>query len=422
MLEIQLCAAEVFGAAISGRNLGTAFDEGFRRHASLKPGERAAVREICYDGLRAYGLLREQLARLLVTPIRHPGLSHLLLVALAQLQFSRAKPYAVVDHAVRAAERLGQPAARGLVNAVLRNFLRRRAELSPAAFSSPEAAWGFPAWWIDKVRADHPAHWESMLSAMNRHPPMTLRVNRRKSSVEAYLERLAGEGIPGERIGDVAVRISPRPVVEVPGFGEGWVSVQDAGAQLAAPLLDASDGHRVLDACAAPGGKTTHVLELARAEVTALDNDRDRLPRVRENLDRLGFEARLALGDVREPAGWWDGRPYDRILLDAPCSASGVARRHPDVRWNRRPDDLPRFADQQSGMLAKAWQVLEKGGKLLYVTCSIFREENQAVVQAFLARQGDAVSLPIAGAGLDDGQTRPDEHRDGFFFALLGRT
>lgn len=422
MLEIQLCAAEVFGAAISGRNLGTAFDDGFRRHAGLKPGERAAVREICYEGLRAYGLLREQLGRLLVTPIRHPALSHLLLVALAQLQFSRAKPYAVVDHAVRAAERLGQPAARGLVNAVLRNFLRRRTELTAAVFGTPEATLGFPAWWVEKVREQHPGHWEAMLSAMNRHPPLTLRVNRRRGTVEAYLGRLAAEGIAGERLGETAVCIPPRPVREIPGFTEGLVSVQDAGAQLAAPLLDVRDGQRVLDACAAPGGKTTHLLEIADARVLALDNDPERLGRVEENLVRLGLKARVVAGDVREPESWWDGQSFDRILLDAPCSASGVARRHPDIRWNRRPGDLQKFAEQQAGMLAKAWQVLEKGGKLLYVTCSVFREENEAVVEAFVGRQGDAVLLPITGAGIDNGHTRPDEHRDGFFFALLGKS
>ncbi len=342
-----------------------------------------------------------------------------MLVGLAQLQFTRAKPYAVVDHAVRAVDPLGVPAARGLVNAVLRNFLRRRDTLGPGRWEAPEVRFGYPAWWIDKLRTQHPEGWQAAVESTNRHPPMTLRVNRRRASVPSTLAALAAAGIEAHPLGGEAIRIDPRPVAEVPGFAEGLVSVQDAGAQLAAPLLDVHDGQRVLDACAAPGGKTTHLLELADLDLTALDLDAGRLDRVRSNLERLGLSARVLAGDASRPSDWWDGRPFQRVLLDAPCSASGVTRRHPDIRWNRRPSDLLRFSQQQVAFLENVWQVLDGGGKLVYATCSVFREENDFVVESFLARQPDA-SLERPAPGFPaGGQFLPDDERDGFYYALL---
>jgi len=409
----------VLAQTLAGRNLSTAFEDEFRRHASLTPAQRAAVREICYEGLRSLGLLEAQLGKLLLTPVRHAELRSLLLVGLAQLQFTRAKPYAVVDHAVQAAERLGQPAARGLVNAVLRSFLRRQQDLTRDSWTSPEVRYGFPAWWLEKLRDQYPDDWEAVVASENRHPPMTLRVNRRRTTVPEYLSRLQVAGIEARHLGDMAVRIDPRPVFEVPGFADGLVSVQDAGAQWAARLLEIEDGQRVLDACAAPGGKTGHMLEIADIDLLALDNDQARLGRIRENLDRLGGKATLACADVGAPATWWDGRPFQRILLDAPCSASGVARRHPDIRWNRRPSDLAQFAAQQASLLDGVWQVLETSGKLLYATCSVFREENESTVDAFLARQPEAREAcfqPDAPAG---GRVQPDDDHDGFYYALL---
>jgi len=419
VLDIQLCAATVLGDTLAGANLSTAFEDGFRRHPALSPGERAVVREICYEGLRSLGLLEAQLGKLLLTPVRHAGLRSLLLVGLAQLQFTRAKPYAIVDHAVQAAERLGQPAARGLVNAVLRNFLRRKHDLGREAWHTPEARLGFPAWWVQKLRDQHPAGWEAILATENQHPPMTLRVNRRRTTVEAYLEMLSQGGIEARPLEDVAVRIDPRPVSEVPGFAEGLASVQDAGAQWAARLLEVAAGQRVLDACAAPGGKTGHLLEIADLDLVALDNDSSRLHRVRENLARLGASATLACADAAVPAAWWDGRPFQRILLDAPCSASGVARRHPDIRWNRRPSDLAKFAAGQAALLDGVWQVLESSGKLLYATCSVFREENEAVVEAFLARQPEARIAHFQPGAPQGGRIWPDDDHDGFFYALI---
>jgi 16S rRNA (cytosine967-C5)-methyltransferase len=257
------------------------------------------------------------------------------------------------------------------------------------------------------VRSGYPESWEAALAAGNARPAMTLRVNRRKLAVEGYLAKLAALGIDARRAGEVAVRLAqPRGVDRLPGFAEGEVSVQDAGAQLAAPLLDVRDGMRVLDACAAPGGKSAHLLERAELDLLALDRDAERVPRIGATLERLGLTAHVRVADAGDPDRWWDGKPFDRVLLDVPCSASGVVRRHPDIKWLRREADL-----------VALWQVLAPGGKLLYATCSVFPEENGAVIDAFLARRDDAHRLLLPGLG--DGQLLPDDAHDGFFYALL---
>jgi 16S rRNA (cytosine967-C5)-methyltransferase len=272
---------------------------------------------------------------------------------------------------------------------------------------------------VQRLQDEYPEGWEQIISTGNLHPPMTLRVNRRRISIPKYMDRLTAEGINARLLGDAAVRIDPRPVAEVPGFFEGLASVQDAGAQWAARLLDVADGQRVLDACAAPGGKTGHLLELADVEVLALDSDSARLGRIRENLERLGLCAATANADAGDPDSWWDRRPFQRILLDVPCSASGVVRRHPDIRWNRRPSDLPKLATQQGRLLDGVWQVLETSGKLLYATCSVFRDENESTVEAFLARQPDAHVVQLQPGAPEGGRIRPDDDHDGFFYALL---
>ena len=263
-----------------------------------------------------------------------------------------------------------------------------------------------------------------MLANANRHPPLTLRVNRRRTSVEAYLERVAAAGIAAQALGESAVLFDrPMPVERIPGFTEGEVSVQDAAAQRAALLLGAPPGSRVLDACAAPGGKTAHILELADVDLVAVDSDPARLERVRSNLERLHLNARLVRGDAAAPAGWWDGQLYDCILADVPCSASGVVRRHPDIKWLRRPGDIASFAERQREILRALWQLLASGGKLLYATCSVFHEENQDQIAHFLERHQDARRLTLPGLDTKDqapaGQILPDEQHDGFFYALL---
>src|SRR5690606_18289289 len=310
-----------------------------------------------------------------------PAMLALQQVTLAQLLDPVRPDATTVDQAIEAAK--ADPALRhgaGFLNATLRRFLRERESLVAAAREEPVGRWNFPAWWIDTLRDAYPDRWQAILEESNREPPLSLRVNTRRISTQAWLASLAEAGIAGVRIGPQAVRLDvPVPLESLPGWGEGLVSVQDAGAQLAAPLLDVADGMRVLDACAAPGGKTTHLLELATLDLVALDTDSTRLARVGENLARLGQQARLVVGDALEPAAWHDGAAFDRILVDAPCTASGIVRRQPDVRWRRRRSDMATFSDRQAAMLGALWPLLAPGGKLLYSTCSVFPAEGDPV-------------------------------------------
>ena len=415
MRNLQKLAAGALEEVLAGAALHQVLPQ---RLQHLKtPGERGALQDIVYGSLRQLGRLDAWLAALLERPLTDPQLGWLLRVALYQLAYTRAPAHAVVHNAVTAA---GPGWRRGLANAVLRNFQRRRAELEQRAEEQPSARWSHPDWWIARLQADYPDKWQGILEASLLHPPFTLRVNCRHGDVASYLQRLNQAGHPAHQTGPEAVTLDKAiPVHSLPGFDEGHVSVQDAGAQWAARLLDAQAGERVLDACAAPGGKTGHVLERADVTLTALDVDAARLTRVQENLDRLQLSAVLLEGDAARPEAWWDGRAFDRILADVPCSASGVVRRNPDIKWLRRPDDIARFAVQQSIMLEALWRLLAPGGTLLYATCSIFHEENEGQVSAFLARHAqDAARCPLPEP-LSDGSLLPDAEHDGFFYALL---
>ncbi len=405
-------AAQVVARVIGGESLSVALVP--TRGTTLA----ASVQDLSYGTLRDFGVGDALVARLVHQPAPDLNVRALLLVALREIRAARAASYTVVTQAVDAATLLGVPRAKGLINAVLRNYLREQVALDAAACVALSARHRHPTWWIERVRRDHPQHWEAILAAGNEHPPMTLRVNRRRITTEAYLRRLAGCGVAARQVGPVAVRLDrPRPVHEIPGFAQGLASVQDAGAQAAAELLGAASGQRVLDACAAPGGKAAHILERDEVDLLALDVDGERLARIRDNFVRLGLTGELKTGDALQPGDWWDGRPYERILLDVPCSASGVVRRHPDIKWLRRPADIARFAHTQEALLEALWQVLAPGGRMLYATCSIFGEENAAPVAAFAHRHDDARLVPL-GAG---GQWLPNEDHDGFFYALLAK-
>ena len=424
MLEIQRLASASVAAVAGGRNLNATLASLWLRHPQLSAQQRGAITDLCYGTLR-FGLqLEAVLALLLAKPLRDEALRWLLLVALYQLQHTRAAPYAIVDHAVRCAARIGEPQAAGLINAVLRNFLRRSETVLAKAAHSEVGRYAYPQWWIDKLRAQYLQRYPAILEAGNLHPPFTLRVNRRRTSRDEYIALLMQHNIAAAAVGAEAVTLDRAlPVVQLPGFADGMVSVQDAAAQVAAPLLDVQPGMRVLDACAAPGGKTTHLLEIAELDLTALDNDEARFARVRQNLDRLQLDARLLAADVNEIAAWWDGKPFQRILADVPCSASGVVRRHPDIKWLRRATDIPQFVLQQQRLLDSLWQLLASDGKLLYTTCSIFQEENSHQIAEFLARHADARLLPLRGVttadGTPEGQLLPDNEHDGFYYALL---
>lgn len=405
-------AAEVLSNVLQGRTLTQALET-----VSLDPSTRGAVLDMAYGSLRYKGTLEAVLSQLLKKPLDDDFAHGLLLAALYLLAYTREAAYAVVDNAVNAAPRH----LKGLVNAVLRNFLRRQQGLLEAARQTPEGRINFPAWWVEKLKLAYTEQWENILGASQLHPPMTLRVNRRKSSVDAYLAELQANGLSARQTGESALTLEkPVGVEKLPGFAEGRVSVQDAGAQWAARLLDVQDGMRVLDACAAPGGKTGHILELADAAVLALDVDEARLARVRQNLERLGLSAQRVCGDAALPQAWYPGRPFDRILADVPCSASGVVRRNPDIKWLRQPADIAKFAKQQAAILDALWQMLAPGGKLLYATCSIFPEENMRQIQSFLVRHADASKLALPQE-LGEGQLLPDDNHDGFYYALLQR-
>ncbi len=432
MIAVQATSAEVIGQVIGGKNLDRTLESTLARNAAFTAKERAAVHSIAFDTLRHLGLLSAQLDMLLTAPMADAPVRHLLLVALSQLQFSKASDHAIVDHAVSAAETMGFARAKPLVNAVLRSYLRTPEKFKRERFKLDTAIYDFPRWWIERLKREQPSSWEGMLLSSRRHPPMNLRVNSRQVTVSAYLEILANAGIAAEARGADAIELTkPISVNELPGFREGLASVQDEGAQLAALLLGAANGDRVLDACAAPGGKAGHILEQAEVELTALDSDKYRLRRVADNLQRLKLSARLQCADAADLDAWWDRKPYDRILLDVPCSGSGVARRHPDIKWLRRESDLASFARQQAHLLSTLWNCLADGGRLLYATCSVFRAENQDVIEKFLGSHGDARSIDLtalanstecvkaAALTLQDGQLLPDDHHDGFYYAML---
>ena len=427
MVEAQCLAAGVLERVLDGRSLDAELAAAWRRHAALDAHDRSVAQDLAYGTLRFLPRFEALLEALLDKPLKDAQLRSLLLVALYQLERTRAAPHAVVDHAVRACGKLGLASARGLTNAVLRNFLRRRTALDARVQRSEPARYCHPQWWIDRLRAQYPARYTQALESGNRRPPLALRVNRRRADLTSYLALLARDGIGCAAFGESAVILDkPLPADRIPGLAEGLVSVQDPAAQLAAPLLDLEDGMRVLDACAAPGGKAAHALELAAVQLTALDQDPGRLERVHANLARLGLAAQVVCGDASEPARWWDGVPYQRILLDAPCSASGIARRRPDVKWLRRATDVAQFARTQGVMLDALWQTLASGGKLLYATCSVFHEENGDQIAQFLARHRDAARINLPAVedepDLPAGQLLPDERHDGFFYALLQKS
>lgn len=417
MLEPQALASGVLVEVLAGRNLNEVLAELWPRHPDMLPRQRGAIQDLSYGTLRFFSRLDFLLQALITRPISHEGVRCLLLAGLYQLIYSKTRPYAVVDRAVEAARALDAPWAARFVNGVLRNFLRMKPELLLRANDFEPAYFSHPQWWIDRLRSEYPKDWMAILMTNNSHPPMTLRVNRRQTSPEQYLMQLQEADLKADLLEGGAIRLkTPVAVDRLPGFRQGLVSVQDAGAQYVADLLDLAAGQHVLDACAAPGGKAAHILECADVDLVALDKDALRLHQVGENFQRLQLQGRTLVGDATTPDRWWDGRLFDRILADVPCSASGVVRRHPDIKWLRRPTDIAQFAAAQRLILASLWHLLAPGGKLLYATCSLFREENEEIVAEFVANHANAHRLALAPF---NGQLLPNDTHDGFFFALL---
>lgn len=408
-------AADLVAGVIEGRNLTDAYERLLARHPQWPDSTRGAVRDLAWGTLRDYGrgdvVLRELLHKPLPTPLHA-----LLLVALYRLATRPEQAHTIVDQTVEAAAVLA-PGLKGVVNGVLRNRLRNSDAFQRRQDSEPTARYRHPDWWIRRMRATYPDQWETALEAGNQRPPMALRVNKRRTTVDAVEADLRAQGLGFRRVADALVLERPIPVAALPGFTAGDVSVQDAGAQWTGRWLDLSHGQRVLDACAAPGGKAAQILETADVELVALELDPARVERITDNLARLGLAADVKTVDCRDVDEWWDGVPFDRILADVPCSASGVARRHPDIKWLRRPEDIPRFAAQQAEILEALWPTLTDGGKLLYVTCSVFDEENSTQIARFLAKHPDAQRETVGDCS--EQQLLPDADHDGFFYALL---
>lgn len=414
-----------------GRSLDAALIDA---DARVNERDRPLLRMLCYGVLRHYWILREHLQKLLDRPLkkRDRVIESLLVLGFFQLSDTRIPDHAAVSMTVEAARSLRRPKFVGLINAVLRNYMRR--SISQAEPATDEAKFNHPEWLIDSIRKDWPENWPDILEQNNERAPMWLRANRNLTSPRRYLEDNADIGTEFATLADAIRLDQPMPVESLPGFRDGFVSVQDGAAQIAAPWLLENGGKRVLDACAAPGGKTGHLLEILDDEATllAVDSDSERLESVAENIERLGLDATLMVGDVANPDQWLaEGRSFDRILLDAPCSATGVIRRHPDIKLHRRLADIQALAKLQKKMLEVLWITLEPGGRLLYVTCSVLGAENEAVIDNFLSLHDDAVeNRVLQNNNIRDlmiGRSRGFQilpgisGLDGFYFACLDK-
>lgn len=425
---VRAVAARSVARVLAGENLDQALSIQPEFSEFQSENDGALLQALVYGTVRHHRLLAT-LARQMLN--RRQNISSELLalleVGLFQLRSMRIPPHAAVSSTVDACALLGHEFGRGLVNAILRRYQRHRNSLESALRDTPAVHCSWPDWMADTVLGDWPDQWQQILTTSNMPPPMTLRVNRRRISRPFMHEQLVRNGISASTvpIAEDALRLElPCPVVRIPGFMDGEVSIQDASAQLAAPLLVAQPGMRILDACSAPGGKTAHLLELTDdLDLVALDVNGQRQTRTRENLERLGLKATLKTGDATKPDEWWDGRFFDRILLDVPCSGTGVIRRHPDIKWLRRTSDIPALVGRQMELLEALWPLLAPGGMLLYVTCSIFNAENVSVISEFLHCHQDGSDHPIeAGWGqrMQAGRRLPPTSEyDGFYFARL---
>ncbi|MBS0431002.1 MAG: 16S rRNA (cytosine(967)-C(5))-methyltransferase RsmB [Proteobacteria bacterium] len=428
MNDTRAVAAQVLAAvALEGVSLREALAPAQAGIADAR--DRALLTALANEGARWWLRFDPALEVLLQRPLRErePALHALLVIGLVQIEILQIPPHAAVAATVDAARALRRAPFANLVNAVLRRWLRERESLNAGLDRDAATRTAHPAWLIGSMRRDWPEQVDSILAAGNAPSPPMLRANRRRATREELVAELASHGVDAESspwLGDALIPAQYAGFARLPAFRDGRISVQDGAAQLAADLLDAREGMRVLDACAAPGGKACHLLERAEIDLLALERDPDRIERVRENLQRLGLQCELRIADAGEPSKWWDQRPFDRILLDAPCSATGVIRRHPDIKLHRRAGDIAALARGQSRLLRALWPLLESGGRLLYATCSILREENEQVIAAFLREHGDAQAMGFAldfghavGAGR---QILPGEGGlDGMYYAAI---
>lgn len=428
-MNTRLVASRVMSRVLQdGQSLTTALESALQGVESGK--DRAFIQALCYGVCRYYHRLDFILSELLDKPLKDQDVKALALVGLYQLKYMRVKPHAAVSETVLAARK--KPWAKALINALLRSYLREQESLEQKADNVQDAAVSHPYWLIKQIEQDWPQQAQQILLENNQQPPMALRVNLARISRNQYLQQLNEQGIVAVAVSfcpSAIILDNPVAVDLLPGFSEGLVSVQDTAAQLAAGLLDVQAGHRVLDVCAAPGGKAAHILEYQPKlkELVAVDVDESRMQRVSDTLQRLNLPARLVVGNAANPRDWWDGQLFNRILLDAPCSALGVIRRHPDIKLLRRIEDIESLQALQKNILHAVWSLLAPGGIMLYATCSILKQENEQQIDAFLAEHPDAVELPIEATwGFADNHGRQimtgESAMDGFYYARLGKS
>ncbi|WP_162047470.1 16S rRNA (cytosine(967)-C(5))-methyltransferase RsmB [Vibrio taketomensis] len=422
-MNVRAAAANVlFQVVDQGQSLSNALPAAQQQ---IRPRDHALLQEICYGALRYLPRLESIANELMDKPLKGKQrvFHHLILVGIYQLSFMRIPAHAAVGETVEGTKDLKGPRLRGLINAVLRNYQRNQEQLDQMAVSHNAGKYTHPSWLLKLLQDAYPQQWQAIVEANNSKAPMWLRVNHQHHSRDQYQALLTNEGIESIAHSEAmdALKLSaPCDVTKLPGFEQGWVSVQDAAAQLSINYLTPKDGELILDCCAAPGGKTAHILERTKdAQVVAIDCDDTRLKRVHDNLQRLNLQAQVICGDARKPTDWWQGEQFDRILLDAPCSATGVIRRHPDIKWLRRADDIAALAELQSEIIDAMWQQLKPGGTMVYATCSITPQENKLQVKAFLERTANAT---LQGSDINNPgrQILPgEEDMDGFYYAVI---
>ena len=422
MNHSQWLAAMIVEQVLLGKNLDKSFDLILNKYNNSEIENLSQIKDMVYGAIRNLGKSNFYINKLVKNKIEDRCLEALLHVVLFQITHERSNNFTLVNEAVDAAKKINHKKS-AFINAVLRNFLRNRDSLKHELNQDDSAAYSYPNWWIKKVKNQYPKNWKDILNIGNQRPPLALRINLKKIGVNEYSTVLDKHEINHTLVGGECLIINtPLGVDKIPGFLDGKVSVQDFGAQLAAHLIDLKKGHKVLDACSAPGGKACHMLELNSIELLAIESDKKRTIKIQENIDREGLKAKVLNDKISSQNEWWDKEFFDRILLDVPCSASGIVRRHVDIKWLRRISDFKSFGDNQLFLLKSAWPMLKERGKLLYITCSIFEEENRDVIEKFKKNLGNVSELKInfpSNVAHIKNQILPSSNHDGLFYALL---
>jgi 16S rRNA (cytosine967-C5)-methyltransferase len=422
MNHSQWLSAMIVEQVLLGKNLDKSFDLILKKYNNSEIDNLSQIKDMVYGAIRDLGKSNFYINKLVKNKIENRCLEGLLHIALFQITHERSNNFTLVNEAVDAAKKIDHKKS-AFINAVLRNFLRKKDELEQELNEEESAVYSYPNWWIQKVKNEYPKNWKDILTIGNQRPPLALRINLKKIGVNEYSAILDEHEIIHTLVGGECLIINtPLGVDKIPGFLEGKVSVQDFGAQFAAHLIDIKKGHKVLDACSAPGGKACHMLELNSIELLAIESNKKRTTKIQENLDRQGFKAKVLNDKISSQNEWWDKEFFDRILLDVPCSASGIIRRHVDIKWLRRTSDFKSFGDNQLFLLKSAWPMLKENGKLLYVTCSIFKEENRDVIEKFKQDLGNVSELNInfpSNIAHIKNQILPSSNHDGLFYALL---